>query len=235
MADPYYSRYAAPEGGITDTRAAFPGYLTAEGSALASRSLWDGGNLRTSAEIGKSDILHLSRDYGLGDYARISSHATSGVGGLTSGASVRAFTPLEDTSLVRRDAALGVKPGFVDYERPDPLRKSEVLPADESNMLFVDGLPKDCTRREVAHLFRPFIGFQEIRVVHKEARRSGDEAYVLCFVEFNDSKCALTAMEALQGYKFDDKKPDAPVLRIQFAKFPFQPASRDERRHGNAH
>lgn len=232
MADSYYSRYAAAE---RDAQAAFPGYLASEGSALASRSSWDGGNLRSSAEFGKSDILPLSRDYGLGDYARIVNHATAGIGGLTSGASVRAFTPLEDPAIVRRDAALGVKPGFVDYERPDPPRKSEVLSADESNMLFVDGLPKDCTRREVAHLFRPFIGFKEIRVVHKEARRSGDMAYVLCFVEFNDSKCALTAMEALQGYKFDDKKPDAPVLRIQFAKFPFQSASRDERRHGNAH
>lgn len=29
--------------------------------------------------------------------------------------------------------------------------------------------------------------------------QSGDKAMVLCFVEFNDSKCALTAMEALQG------------------------------------
>lgn len=95
-------------------------------------------------------ILPLSRDYGLGDYARISS--TTGVGGLTSEASVRAFTPLEDPALVRRDAALGVKPGFVGYERSDPLRKSEGLPADESNILFVDGVPKDCTRREVARI-----------------------------------------------------------------------------------
>lgn len=29
--------------------------------------------------------------------------------------------------------------------------------------------------------------------------QSGDRALVLCFVEFVDSKCALTAMEALQG------------------------------------
>ncbi|ONK59329.1 uncharacterized protein A4U43_C08F5320 [Asparagus officinalis] len=234
MADPYY-RYAPPERDITDTRAAFPGYLPSEASTLASRPSWDGGSLRTSVEFGKNDVLPLSRDYGLGDFQRIDTQVTPGLGGLTAGASVRAFTPLEDPALLRRDVPLNVKPSIVDYEPPDPLRKPEGLAADESNILFVDGLPNDCTRREVAHLFRPFIGFKEIRVVHKEARRSGDKAYVLCFVEFNDSKCALTAMDALQGYKFDDKKPNAPVLRIQFAKFPFQLTSRDERRHGSAH
>lgn len=29
--------------------------------------------------------------------------------------------------------------------------------------------------------------------------QSGDKAMVLCFVEFMDSKCAVTAMEALNG------------------------------------
>lgn len=29
--------------------------------------------------------------------------------------------------------------------------------------------------------------------------QSGDQPMVLCFVEFNDAKCALTALEALQG------------------------------------
>lgn len=32
--------------------------------------------------------------------------------------------------------------------------------------------------------------------------QSGDKAMTLCFVEFVDSKCALTAMEALQGNNF---------------------------------
>ncbi|CAJ1973558.1 unnamed protein product [Sphenostylis stenocarpa] len=50
----------------------------------------------------------------------------------------------------------------------------------------------------LGNLFRPFIGYKDIRVVHKEPRRSGDKAMTLCFVEFVDSKCALTALEALQ-------------------------------------
>ncbi|KAG6772574.1 hypothetical protein POTOM_023988 [Populus tomentosa] len=63
--------------------------------------------------------------------------------------------------------------------------------------------------------------------------QSGDRATVLCFVEFTDANCAATAMEALQGYKFDDKKPDSPTLKIQFARFPFRPPSdRDGKRIG---
>ncbi|KAF3785144.1 RNA-binding protein 2 [Nymphaea thermarum] len=54
----------------------------------------------------------------------------------------------------------------------------------------------------------------------------GEKAFVICFVEFKDEKCAATALEALQGYRFDDKKPDSPVLRIQFARFPFRPHDR---------
>ena len=47
--------------------------------------------------------------------------------------------------------------------------------------------------------------------------------------EFDDSKYAMTAMQARQGYRFDDKKPDSPALRIQFAHFPFRlRADRDD-------
>ncbi|KAK9099412.1 hypothetical protein Syun_026457 [Stephania yunnanensis] len=152
---------------------------------------------------------------------------------------VRGFSsPLEHSSSVRRDVPLEINraiPDIVD-ERTSSLRNVDGLLGEESNMLYVDGLPNDCLRREAAHLFRPFIGFKDIRVIHKEARRDRDKAQVFCFVEFADPKCALTAMEALQGYKFDDKKPDAPVLKIQFAKFPFRPPSnRDEQHRGDLH
>lgn len=29
------------------------------------------------------------------------------------------------------------------------------------------------------------------------------------------------------GYKFDDKKPDSPTLKIKFAHFPFRPPTDD--------
>uniref|UniRef100_A0A0D6R8X9 RRM domain-containing protein n=1 Tax=Araucaria cunninghamii TaxID=56994 RepID=A0A0D6R8X9_ARACU len=103
----------------------------------------------------------------------------------------------------------------------DPLRRPEDhLPPDASNTLFVEGLPPSCTRREAAHIFRPFVGFKEVRLVNKEPRHPGGEPLVLCFVDFASASCAATALEALQGYKFDENERDSPSLRLQFARFP---------------
>lgn len=103
------------------------------------------------------------------------------------------------------------------------------LPADASNTLFVEGVPSNCTSREAAHIFRPFRGFKEVRLVNKskEAKKSdggkgGEEAsvvVVLCFVEFDNPECAATAMEALQGYRFDENDRDSPSLKLQFSRF----------------
>ncbi|GER35400.1 RNA-binding protein with multiple splicing [Striga asiatica] len=153
--------------------------------------------------------------------------------GLTGGVTVRGYqASFEDPNLLGQRREVGVSIPDMGSGRPNSLRRSTGPPMEAegavSNVLFVDGLPTDCTRREVGHLFRPFIGFTELRLVHKEPRRRGDKAMVLCFVEFADAKCALTALEALQGYKFDDKKPDSPFLKIHFAHFPFRlPSERD--------
>ncbi|KAJ4798101.1 RNA-binding protein 2 [Rhynchospora pubera] len=105
----------------------------------------------------------------------------------------------------------------------DPVPASKGLNGDESNILFVDGLPTDCTRREVTHLFRPFAGFKDIKIVHKEPRRRGEKGHVLCFVEFADAKHAGAALKILNGYQFDLKKPEVGSITIHFAKFPFRP------------
>ncbi|XP_077243105.1 RNA-binding protein 2-like [Tasmannia lanceolata] len=94
------------------------------------------------------------------------------------------------------------------------------LPPDASNTLFVEGLPADCTRREASHIFRPFVGFREVRLVKKESRHSGGEPLVLCFVDFSTPNHAAVAMDALQGYKFDEHDRDSAFLRLQFARFP---------------
>ncbi|GAB4826165.1 hypothetical protein Ancab_009032 [Ancistrocladus abbreviatus] len=73
------------------------------------------------------------------------------------------------------------------------------LPPDASSTLFVEGLPANCTRREVAHIFRPFVGYKEVRLVIKESRHSGGDPIVLCFVDFLTPAHAATAMDALQG------------------------------------
>nr|XP_023883558.1 RNA-binding protein 1-like isoform X2 [Quercus suber] len=221
MADPY-SRYGA---GMADrdrasvSRPSFPGYLSSEPPSLALAS--------TDMHPSSSDFLNKDiNSLQPGAYGFDAIAATAAA----VGPSIKGFpSPLNDpTSGITQTIR------DVSNERPSSLRNLDGLavPGRESNVLFVDKLPNDCTRREVGHLFRPFIGYKDIKVVHKEPRRSGDKAMVLCFVEFVDSNCALTAMEALQGYKFDDKKPDAPALRIQFAHFPFKLPDHDEQQNG---
>eukprot|EP00244_Chara_vulgaris_P013147 TRINITY_DN731_c0_g1_i5.p1 TRINITY_DN731_c0_g1~~TRINITY_DN731_c0_g1_i5.p1 ORF type:complete len:294 (-),score=59.57 TRINITY_DN731_c0_g1_i5:693-1574(-) len=108
----------------------------------------------------------------------------------------------------------------------------EPLPDNACSTLYVDGIPIDCSKREAAHIFRPFIGFQGLRLVHKESKKQGGgEKIVLCFVEFTNIQCAATALEALQGYKFDESDPESYVLRVSFAKHP-GPRSAAERRRG---
>ncbi|XP_030944806.1 uncharacterized protein LOC115969311 isoform X2 [Quercus lobata] len=200
MADPY-SRYGA---GMADrdrasvSRPSFPGYLSSEPPSLALAS--------TDMHPSSSDFLNKDiNSLQPGAYGFDAIAAT--------GPSIKGFpSPLND-STQRQDLTSGITQTIRDVsnERPTSLRNLDgvAVPGRESNVLFVDKLPNDCTRRE-----------------------SGDKAMVLCFVEFVDSNCALTAMEALQGYKFDDKKPDAPVLRIQFAHFPFKLPDHDEQQNG---
>ncbi|XP_022141032.1 RNA-binding protein 2-like isoform X2 [Momordica charantia] len=101
-----------------------------------------------------------------------------GIGGVVSGANVN-----------DRSASFGVG------------RPNVPLPPDASNTLFVEGLPSSCTRREVAHIFRPFVGYKEVRLVNKESRNPGRDSVVLGFVDFVSPAHAATAMDALQGGK----------------------------------
>ncbi|XP_065863098.1 RNA-binding protein 1-like isoform X1 [Euphorbia lathyris] len=113
-------------------------------------------------------------------------------------------------------------PGFTVKERMGVGRgrPEAPLPPDASSTLFIEGLPSDCTRREVAHIFRPFVGYKEVRLVSKESRRPGGEPLILCFVDFLTPAHAATAMDALQGYKFDEHDRDSIHLRLQFARYP---------------
>uniref|UniRef100_A0A5B7A354 RRM domain-containing protein n=1 Tax=Davidia involucrata TaxID=16924 RepID=A0A5B7A354_DAVIN len=94
------------------------------------------------------------------------------------------------------------------------------LPPDATSTLFVEGLPANCTRREVSHIFRPFVGYKEVRLVTKESRHPGGDPLVLCFVDFVSPAHAATAMDAVQGYKFDEHDRDSVDLRLQFARYP---------------
>ncbi|XP_022993915.1 RNA-binding protein 2-like isoform X1 [Cucurbita maxima] len=101
-----------------------------------------------------------------------------------------------------------------------PIRETVPLPPDATNTLYVEGLPSDSSRREVAHIFRPFVGYKELRLVTKESKHRGGDPLILCFVDFANPACAATAMSALQGYKMDEQDPESNYLRLQFSRHP---------------
>ncbi|KAG5233678.1 RNA-binding protein [Salix suchowensis] len=128
--------------------------------------------------------------------------------------------PSDDTHLVSMGP---MEPGASVKDRSlrmESGRPEVSLPPDASSTLFVEGLPSDCTRREVSHIFRPFVGYKEVRLVSKESRHPGGDLLVLCFVDFLSPAHAATAMDALQGYRFDDHDRDSFHLRLQFARYP---------------
>jgi hypothetical protein len=61
------------------------------------------------------------------------------------------------------------------------------------NILFLNRLPPDLTRRELHFLFCWLPNFQTVRVVHKSAE-------VIAFVEFVDAASAYVAMTIMQGF-----------------------------------
>ncbi|KAJ6709210.1 NUCLEAR SPECKLE RNA-BINDING PROTEIN A-RELATED [Salix koriyanagi] len=148
-----------------------------------------------------------------------------GIGGGMSG------LPIADSAVMTRPRSAGLDlPSngrdvtFVRQRQEDRIASSDRemahLPPDATNTLYVEGFPPDCSRREVAHIFRPFVGYKEVRLVSKEARQRGGDPIILCFVDFVNPECAATAMSALQGYKVDEHDPDSRYLRLQFSRHP---------------
>ncbi|KAK6155560.1 hypothetical protein DH2020_009808 [Rehmannia glutinosa] len=82
------------------------------------------------------------------------------------------------------------------------------LPPNASGTLFVEDI------------FRPFVGYKEVRLVTKEPRHSGGDPLVLCFVDFQTPVHASKAMDALQGYKLDEHDRESTRLKLQFARYP---------------
>jgi hypothetical protein len=81
------------------------------------------------------------------------------IGGAIPGATGKGYlSPLEDPGLLsqRGDASVRVTAAIPDMinDRPGSLRSADgpPVPKGESNILFVDGLPTDCTRREVGRI-----------------------------------------------------------------------------------
>ncbi|KAJ6797281.1 RNA-binding protein 1-like [Iris pallida] len=210
MADPYW-RYAAdprqqmaaamappPQAQLKRPRTEYPaapemlGYYPREDERQAPRIARDTATLDASYD----QYLRNGISYPPADPRPVS-------GGLTG-------RPGEDARMIGMDGRTGYSGG----------RQEAPLPPDASNTVFVEGLPSNCTRREVSHIFRPFVGFREVRLVNKESRHAGGEPLVLCFADFATPGQAAIALEALQGYKFDEHDRESANLRLQFARFP---------------
>ncbi|KAL5651237.1 hypothetical protein ACJX0J_036695, partial [Zea mays] len=84
--------------------------------------------------------------------------------------------PVDDRSMMAARGMDSRNIGFVGG-MPEP-----PLPPDASNTLYIEGVPSDCTRREVSHIFRPFVGFREVRLVNKEPKHVSE--LLVFFVAF---------------------------------------------------
>ena len=80
-----------------------------------------------------------------------------------------------------------------------------MIPEDATNCLYVDGVPFDATEREVSHVFRPFPGYIQSRLIPKTTKTG--RKYFFCFVDFEDKAQATIAMQTLQDYRFYWKDP----------------------------
>lgn len=85
------------------------------------------------------------------------------------------------------------------------------IPKNATNTVYVQGIPTDATEREVAHIFRPFVGFKTVRLIPREKRHG--EKVILCFADFENTLQTTIVINTLQGYRFD--RDD--ILGLQFS------------------
>ncbi|KAL3840718.1 hypothetical protein ACJIZ3_025309 [Penstemon smallii] len=91
------------------------------------------------------------------------------------------------------------------------IRSEILLPPDASNTLIVEGFPAVCTHREASRIL--FINGALLFFLCP-----GEGLLALCFVEFDTPAQAATAMDCLQGYKFDRDDINSSHLRLQFSR-----------------
>jgi len=58
------------------------------------------------------------------------------------------------------------------------------IPKNATRTVYVEGLPSDCTEREIAHIFRPYPGFKQLRLVPRETK-DGLKVH-FCFADFEN-------------------------------------------------
>lgn len=77
--------------------------------------------------------------------------------------------------------------GAINSAKETILDESQIMsiPKNASNTVYVEGIPTNATEREVAHIFRPFIGFKTVRLIPREKRQG--ERVMLCFADFENT------------------------------------------------
>mmetsp|Transcript_5105 Transcript_5105/g.12748 ORF Transcript_5105/g.12748 Transcript_5105/m.12748 type:complete len:750 (-) Transcript_5105:1040-3289(-) len=127
------------------------------------------------------------------------------------------------------------------YVQQDFIANHNANDPPPSNTLYIQGLPSDATEREVAHIFRPFPGFEAVRLVqcpprlpplpHQVCPNPDGTLLILAgFVSFHDPYHAANALHLLQGYPLDLRRPDS-ALFLAFSRLrsipppPLSPAS----------
>ncbi|KAM3259117.1 hypothetical protein ACQJBY_050732 [Aegilops geniculata] len=115
------------------------------------------------------------------------------------------------------DESMGLPYGsYINNEMPSVGSYEPHLPSDASNTLHVEGFPPNCTRRELAHIFRPFTGFCAVRLV----KTGYNSRHVIAYADFETPAQAFYAMKSLQGYLFDMHDRYSVKLDLQFLPGP---------------
>lgn len=78
------------------------------------------------------------------------------------------------------------------------------VPESATSVILVQGLPADTSAREVAHIFRPYLGYKRIRMEFKNSQ--ADLVYqaaslqrtLVCYAEFETSEQATTVINTIQ-------------------------------------
>ena len=86
------------------------------------------------------------------------------------------------------------------YKFDDDFSTFEHFNQNATKIVYVEGIPYGATEREIAHIFRPFPGFQNIRIIPKE--KNGKKT-IICFVDFENIIQSTLCIQTLQCYRFD--------------------------------
>ena len=68
--------------------------------------------------------------------------------------------------------------------------ESFVTPSDAVEVILVEGLPLDCSEREIAHIFRPFPGFKNVKLSknNSDGVSKSNNSSIFCYVEFDNAQ-----------------------------------------------